>query len=363
MKPVVRISLTTLTTLAILGFATSAAAHNWGQKSAGETPTMSDLIPRMSSGQAYTERYSYAVDFDEGGHVGFNFTISNLGVRSGYGAAEVRVRHPDHSSHNYSERESRRNWSYDENTFGLDIADAQIKADGDDAFEFRYDGGDVRAELRFELQMDMWRPGAGEIRSGDDYYRFTLVAPRSNVTGRLFLDGEWHDVTGTNSGYADHVATNVAPFDLGKRFTRFRNYNDDAFILWREVHLTSEYGGGTATWVVVGVDDEIVYEDADAELQFGNLERDEETRYQVPHAAQVASSQGDSRLRFLLRGDEVNRRDLLESYGRIARTIASRFSKPFEYNVKGDYVLEVVVDGEPVRLRGSSHFTVDYVNH
>lgn len=365
MKWTTKSSMIALIAVAATALVTSSAmAQGWGGGVEGKPATVDELIPRMSSGQAYTERYSFAVDFDEGGHVGMNFTISNLGIRSGYGAAEFRLRLPDRDNYSYGERVSRSNWTTKEDTFALDIDDAQIEAEGEEAFILRYNGGDVRAELRFEKQMPMWRPGNGEIRKGDDYYRFTLIAPRSNVTGRIFVDGEWRDVQGTNSGYADHVATNVAPFDLAKRFTRFRNYQDNVFVMWREVHLTDDYGGDKVSWIVVGKDDKILYEDANINVEFGNLRRDSETRYAVPHAAQIKSKQGDASLRFLLRGEEVERNDLLESYGRVARAFASRFSEPYQYNVSGDYALEVKDGkGESLSITGSSHITVDYVNH
>ncbi len=342
--------------------ATATATEGWGSGQTAGTPTMDDLIPSMSSGQAYSERYSFSFNPDQGGHIGINLTISNLGVRSGYGASELRLDMPDRDRYSKSERESRRNWSYDEESFGLQIADAELRADGENAFEYRYDDGDVKVELRFEKRVPMWQPGNGEIRSGDDYYRFTLVAPRSRVTGRVYIDGEWHDVSTEDSGYADHVVTNVAPFDLGKRFTRFRAYEDDVFILWREIDLTSKYGGRPVTWVVVGVGDEIVYEDANAEVRFGEVERHESSGYQVPHAAQVRSDKGDDQLRFLLRGDDYNHRDLLASYGRVARMVAGSLSDPHQFNVEGRYALEVTVDGRPLRVTGENRFTIDYVN-
>ena len=251
--------------------ATATAAQGWGSGATTGTPTMQDLIPTVSSGQAYSERYSFSFNPDQGGHIGINLTISNLGLRSGYGASELRLDMPDRDRYSESERVRRRHWSYDEDQFGLEIADAELRADGENAFEYRYDDGDVKVELRFEKRVPMWRPGNGEIRNGDDFYRFTLVAPRSRVEGRVYIDGEWHDVSTEDSGYADHVVTNVAPFDLGKRFTRFRAYEDDVFVLWREIDLTSDYGGRPVTWVVVGVGDEIIYEDASAEARFGEV--------------------------------------------------------------------------------------------
>lgn len=360
-KKITTLAAATLLISAALVAEAEAQTQSWASGTASPL-SFQDLIPRMSSGSAYTERYSFSVDLDQGGHIGMNFTISNLGLRSGYGAAEVNVRWPGKEQYKYGERVSRRNWSYESDRFAMDIANTQVEASGEDTILLRHEGKEVKVELRFENRIPMWRPGTGEIRNGDDYYRFTLISPRADVTGRVYIDGQWHEVTGRRQGYADHVATNVAPYDLGKRFTRFRNYNDDLFVMWREIELTEQYGGEVVSWVVVGVGDEIIYQDASPEVQFGNLQRDQETSYNIPYAAQVNSSRGGAQLRFLLRGEDMRRRDLLQSYGRIARAVAGRFAKPFEYNISGDYALEVEVGGRVLRTTGSSHYTVDFVN-
>lgn len=339
----------------------SAQTQSWASGTAAPLG-FNDLIPRMSSGNAYTERYTFSVDLDQGGHVGMHFTISNLGLGSGYGAAEVNVRWPGKEQYKYAERVSRRKWSYEQSRFAMDISNTQVEAQGDNVIVLRHQGKDVKVELRFENRIPMWRPGTGEVRNGDDYYRFTLISPRADVTGRIFIDGEWHEVTGRRQGYGDHVATNVAPYDLAKRFTRFRDYNDDLFVMWREIELTERYGGQVVSWIVVGIGDEIVYQDAAPGVQFGNLERDKETSYNIPYAAQVNSEREGAQLRFLLRGEGMRRRDLLQSYGRIARAVAGRFAKPFEYNISGDYALEVEVGGRRLRTTGTSHYTVDFVN-
>ena len=172
--------------LAVVAAPMVAEADGWGE--GNRAATASDLIPSMSSGQAYTERYSFSVSLDDGGHIGMNWTISNLGIRNGYGAAQVSVRHPDIDNYSSSERESRRNWSYDDNGFGLDIADATIEAVDDSTFELGYDGDGVRVELTFQNTIDMWRPGDGGLENGSDFYRFTMVSPRADVTGRI-VDG------------------------------------------------------------------------------------------------------------------------------------------------------------------------------
>lgn len=338
----------------------AAQAQSWAEGRASAV-SMNELIPRLSSGQAYTERYTFAVDLDDGTHVGFNFTISNLGVRSGYGASEVRVRFPDRANYHHQERVSRRNWSHQTDRFALDIADTQVEAEGANVFVLRHTSDEIEVELRFQNRIPMWRPGNGEIRNGDDYYRFMLTAPRADVTGRIKVDGAWREVRGSRSGYGDHVATNVAPYDLAKRFTRFRHYNDDIFVMWREIELTEDHGGHTVAFVVVAVGDRIIYEDVNPEVRFSGLQLDGATGYHVPHQADVISSNGSVQLRFSLRGDSVEKRDLLASYGRAARLVASRLSNPFQYNITGSYNLEIA-GGTSIRRSGKGHFTVDFVN-
>ena len=320
------------------------------------------LIPKMSSGQAYSERYSFAANLDGGGHIGMNFTISNLGIRNGYGAAEVRVELPDFDDYSSSERVSRGNWSYDEDNFGLDISGASVEYKGDGTFRLEYDGDGVHVRLLFENKTPMWQPASGKIENGDDYYDFRLVSPRADVRGHVHVDGDWHEVKGYRTGYADHVATNVAPYDLASRFTRFRSSGDDLFVMWREVNLSDDFGGDSVSWVVVGIDDEIVYEDSNPVIRFGNVKRDEETGYQVPHAIQVRSTEGSSEFMWMLRKDEIKKRDLLEGQGRMVRMIASTVTEPYQFNIEGDYVLQIEVDGEEYRTTDASHVTIDYVN-
>ncbi|TXD34193.1 carotenoid 1,2-hydratase [Lujinxingia vulgaris] len=339
----------------------SAQVQGWSEGSAARQVSMRELIPRMSSGQAYSERYGFSVDLEGGGHIGMDFTISNLGIRSGYGAAQVRVRLPGQERYEYGERVSRGDWTTAEDRFALDIAKTQVEARGDDTFVLRHDG-DVKVELTFRNTMPMWRPGSGQIRQGEDYYRFTLISPRADVQGRVQIDGEWHTVEASRAGYADHVATNVAPYELAKRFSRFRDYNDDVFVIWREIELSEKFGGRTLTWAMVGVGERIVFSDADAQLRPGNVRGDGETGYQVPHAVQLEGESGQGEMRFVMRGDRMEKKDLLASYGRAARLVASALSKPWQYNIHGDYALEVEVGGRTLRTRGRGHYTVDFVN-
>ncbi|MBA2662702.1 MAG: hypothetical protein H0U74_10435 [Bradymonadaceae bacterium] len=339
----------------------SAQAKGWASGAKAKAPTMLDLIPRMSSGQSYTERYGFSVDLEGGGHIGVDFTISNLGFGSGYGAAGVRVNVPGAKRYEFSEKMNRGKWSYATDRFFLDIANTSVESKGNDTFVVKHDG-DVKFELEFKNTIPMWRPGDGEITVDGGYYKFNLISPRADVTGKVFVNGEWREVKAARGGYADHVATNIAPYDLAKRFSRFRHYNDDVFIIWREIQLEEKFGGETFTWVMVGYRDQIVFADANATIKFGNVRPDASTGYSVPHSLQVEGKNGHDTITLVMRGNKADKRDLLASYGRAARLVASAVSKPFQYTVKSQYTIQMSIKGTTANVAGKTHYTIDFVN-
>lgn len=353
-----------LASAAVLGVGldtASAQTKGWADGKSTSKPSTSDLIPTMSSNESYTERYGFAVDLDDGGHIGVDWTISNLGWGDGHGGAAVRVRLPGEKNYSHSEKLSEDEWSYSKNTFDLDISDTRVRAKGSDSFVVTHEGEDVSFNLTFKNTTDMWKPGTGRIAVEDGYYKFNLLAPRADVTGTVTIGGKTQKVKGTKRGYADHVATNVAPFDFGKRFSRFRNYNGDIFVMWREIELTDEHGGDSFTWVVVGYKDQIVFSDADADVKFARLRHDPKAGYKFPMAIQIDGKDGKDSIQLIMRGKKFERKDLLAAYGTAAKMVASTVSNPFRYKIDCDYSLKMTVGGATAKVNGKSHFVLDYV--
>jgi hypothetical protein len=340
-----------------------AQTRGWADGETTSRPSTSDLIPSLNGDEAYTERYSFAVDLDDdGGHIGVDFTISNLGWGKGHGASEVRVRLPEHKNYSKKKKVKKKDWSYSESDFDVDIGNTRVKAKGDDSFEVTHEGGDVSFRLVFENTTSMWKPGTGRIAVDEGFYKFNLLAPRANVTGEVTIGGETHEVKATRRGYADHVATNVAPFNFAKRFSRFRNYNDDVFVMWREIELHPDHGGDSYTWVVVGYKDKIVFSDPKAKIRFANMRSDPKAGYEFPMAIQIDGKNGDDSIKLVLRGTKFKRKDLLKHYGSAARMVASAVSNPFRYTVNCKYTLQMKIGGAKANVKGRSHFVLDYVN-
>lgn len=339
---------------AVACFATTPAfAQSWG--SGASKPSPKELIPKMHSQEAYTERYGFAVDLDGGGHVGVDFTISNLGIGDGHGAIHVRVNMPGEKNYSYSKKLSSKEWSSSTSGFALKFDNTTVSSSNGDTFVLKHTGAKP-FELTFTNKIPMWRPGNGRVEVSNGYYAFNLIAPRADVTGTVAGKA----VTGSRAGYADHVATNVAPFDFAKRFMRFRHYNGDVFVMWREIELAEN--GKSLTWVVVGYKDQIVFSDANATLKFGSLQKDAKAGYQVPRVLQLDAKSGKDSVRIVMRGSTMKSKDLLESYGTAAKLVASAVSKPYQYNLNGKYTLQMNIGGAGATIEGNNHYTIDYLN-
>lgn len=342
--------------------AAHAQTKGWAQGKATSTPTVSDMIPEMSSDEAYTERYGFAVDLDSGGHVGVDWTISNLGWGDGMGAVAVRVRLPGHSHYEMKKKVDEGDWSHSTKKFDINIADTRVRARGNNTFVVTHKDDKVSFRLVFKNTTPMWKPGTGQIKVKDGYYKFNMLAPRAEVTGWVSIGGKKVKVRGTKSGYADHVATNIAPFDFARRFTRMRTYKGDVFVMWREVKLHPDYGGRSFTWVVVGYKDKIVFSDPDAKIRFARMRKDPKGGYKFPMAIQIDGKSGKDSVKLVMHGKRFKRTDLLENYGAAAKMVASTVSNPFRYDIKGKYTLQMVIGGAKAQVSGNSHFVMDYIN-
>lgn len=348
---------TTFVSCVFLLLLTSATsfAQSWGGGSG--RPAMKDIIPEMSDNEAYSERYGFAADLDGGGHIGVDFTISNLGWGNGHGAVEVRVIDANKKTYKFSKKVDDDAWSYDKGKFLIDIAGTRVQQEGNESFRLTHKGA-TSFDIVFENRMPMWRPGRGKIKVGDGYYEFNLIAPRADVKGTL--NGK--PVVATRNGYADHVATNVEPYNFATRFMRLRNYNGDVFVIWREITLTQDAGGKSLTWVMVGYKDDIVFQDPNARMREGRIKVDPASNYRIPLSVQIDGKNGEDSVKLVMRGKTYKRTDLLDSYGDTVKLVASAFAKPVRYTIDCDYQLQMTIKGATANVSGETHYVVDQIN-
>lgn len=348
-----------------------------------EPASSKDFVPMLSEEEAYIERYTISLDLDGGGWIGAYFTISNLGFGNGHGAARLKIKLPHRmkdaakGQYTFFKKVARDEWSYDEEELDLSIAGLRLEAKQDGSgFTIRFEepDGSVKLELDVSNDLPMWKPGRGRIDVADGgYLVYGLLSPRGSAKGRVFIDGAWHDISSTRQVFADHSATNVAPFDLGSHFAHCRTYKDDVMVAWRSLKLGEEYGGQTYTWMMVGYKDDIVFSDADATIKTGDTKRDGKTGYTIPYSVQLEGEQPATgsrkkggkektdRVKLIMKGERMWKEDLLDRYGAAAKLVAGAVSKPFRYEFASKFAATLEIGGARARVGGEGRYYFDFM--
>lgn len=347
----------------------TAVAGTGGWSGTTERPNMTDLVPRMESNESYSESYHFSADLDGGGRLQVDFTISNLGLSDGKASAKVRLELPNKLDYRNKTQVGNGEWSYAKDKFRLKTPHTTIQQSGDDGFKIvhsgKHDGKSLSIDVEFQHRAPMWQPGRGKLTVGDGYYYdVDLTNLRSNVSGTAVVGESSHEFTGKRAGYGDHVATNIAPYELAKRISYSIVYSEDrdVFAIWRNVELTEQYGGGSHAYIVVGYGDEIVFSGADVSFKDGEYERHEGSGYSVPHAVQLEGESGDDSVKLVMRADERDSRNLLSGRSRMVRMLASSLTKPFHFDFKGTYALQMSIEGVDATVRGDGEYHFDVLN-
>ncbi len=330
----------------------------------GQAPQVSpkDFVPQLSTEEAYTERYTFKITPDTGGHIDIDMTLSNLGWGDGHGATRIKVERPNKPKYEFSKKVDRDKWTTSEDSLDLSIAGTTLKSLGPNAFEIEHVDGDTKLMLKFQNNVPTWMPGRGKIDVKDGgFFKFHVLAPRATVTGKMFHEGEWHEIKSTARTYADHTATNVAPFDLANRFSYFRAYEGDVTLVWREIKLGEEHGGESLTWILVGYKDQLVFADAGANLKYGSIREDETNGYRLPYAVQIDGTNAKDSIKLIMKGKRVKKTDLLANYGPAAKAVAGAVSNPFRYSFPCTFTLQMTIQGVSVQVKGKGSYTIDYV--
>lgn len=337
-----------------------SAQQMWTDGGSNEV-TETDLIPAFASTESYIERYNFKADLDGGGNLAVNFVISNMGWGDLKGAAKVVLDLPNHDKYKFRKKLEREKWSSADDKFRLSIADTTVTYPEEDKFVIEHDG-ETSVRVVFENRLPSWQPGNGEIKSGSSFYRVDLMAPRASVEGRAEIGGETVEFSSEKGGYAEHTATNVAPYKMARRFAWFRTFNDNVTVVWKYADLTEEFGGGEVAWIAVGYNRRLVFTTADATLKYGRMQPDGTSGYRVPRAAQIEAEDGEDSIKFVHKGSSYDRKNLMKNWGGVARTFASSVTNPYRFDVPGDYSFQMTIQGATAKISGEEQFTMDILN-
>ncbi len=339
----------------------SAEVKTWTQSAKEGSASMKDLVPRLASDEAYSDRYTFDAEFDGGGRIEIEMTVSNLGWGDHHGGAVVRAVLPNGKKYVYAEKFDEGDWTFAKDKLDLNIGKLRLTGKGKRTFVIKHTGK-TPFELTFKSRLPMWSPGNGAIEVDGKKFALTLIAPRADVQGKFKIGKEWVPVKSTGRASGDHNFTQFAPFDLAQRFSRFQDFNGDVFVAWRDIKLTKENGGKSITWLVVGYKNQIVFQDASARLRTSNNVKDGRSGYTVPKAVQVDGKRGKDNVKLVIRGSTYESIDLLKDYNSAVKMVAQAVSKPYQISFSGSYTLQMTIKGATATIKGKRAHSMDYMN-
>jgi hypothetical protein len=202
----------------------------------------------------------------------------------------------------------------------------------------------------------MWSPGSGRLKTDAGFYDIHIISPTAKVTGRV--GGQ---EVSSNQGYAEHVATDAPPYDLARSFRRARLYKDDLMILWRDIELHPDIGGGNTPWILVTYKDKIVFSSSRARIRYGSKYTDSKSGYVVPKAVQIDAKNGKDSIKLIMKARRTKRKDLLAGQGAFVKAVASAVAEPYQFTATGEYTLEMNIGGTKAQVSNKGHFTMDFV--
>lgn len=352
---------TALAAFLLVALPSTAFAQQMWTDGSGSAVTEGDLMPALASSESYIERYNFKADLDSGGNVKINFVISNMGWGDQTAAAKVHLKLPDHGKYKFKKKKEKGSWSSADDKLRLSVANTTLTYPEKGKYVIEHEG-EKSLRVVFENRLPAWQPGNGELKSGSSFYRNQLMAPRASVKGTVDWDGEEVEFSSEKNGYAEHTATNVAPYKMARRFSWFKTFNGNVTVAWKYIDLSEEFGGEDVTWIAVGYNRRLVFSSGDASMKFGRMQPDGTSGYRVPRAAQVEAEDGDDSVKFVHKGSSYDRKDLMKNWGGVARTVASSVTNPYRFDVPGTYKFQMEIQGAKAKVDGEEQFTIDILN-
>lgn len=357
--PMPRFLLTLFLAFSLVGLSVDAQAQSLGWGASTKAPVNRDFIPKLKSGEAYSERYTFNVPLEGGGSVYIDFTVSNLGWGDNNAATTARVEIPGLKTYTYTDESDEGDWSFQKSKLGLKMGKSSLE-ETPNGYRLRHTGK-TEFELELTNTIPSWKPGKGRLSTEDGTFELALMAPRATASGRVKINGAWKNIT-SNAAMGDWSMSTVAPYDLAKRFSRFRAYDDDLMVTWREVRATEALGGRSVVWVLVTKGDQILFQSSRASLRASAEKNHKTSGYNVPTVFQIAAKSGDKTLNLTVRGRNMSSRDLLAEWGSVAKAVAGTLTSPYQFNFEASFELKIVEDEKVFEFQGKGPLGIDILN-
>lgn len=203
--------------------------------------TPEDLAPHPSKSKSYNELWTFVFQFDGGAQLFLNFTRANLGPRDPVCGADAVLTGFQGKSFAVAREYPLKNFRFDAATHGLAVHEnIHFAGVGTDSLNVFFKTSKQGLNWFADLKVTDADKGAvwgdGFFGMGEDRVGLFLHIPKAKVQGRIAINGDTLNVTGT--AYMDHtVQTAFAP-RLVRKGLRFVQHQGDVLVgqVFESVH-------------------------------------------------------------------------------------------------------------------------------
>ncbi len=327
--------------------------------------TTRSLVPHLVGDENYYEQYNFEASLDEDVDFYLRMRIANLGPGDGRMEVTVRTRDPEtHARVKYFDKLDRDSWNYAKGRFSITAGKTRVSGDPS-RIRVQGSGGGFSFDLVFTAQAKGWRPGKGRVLLGDDgYYATSIVFPRAKVEGTVTVKGKVHHLSGW--GFATHSHSNVAPYEVARRWVQFDSHDNEYAIYLRYFMPAEGYPARPVAFLLVTFEDRVVFQGYQVKVRAEKTKVDRKTdaKYKMPGRIVVDAVAPGQKVHLVLEGTKMYHRSaMLEEAGMVERVVIKRFAEPVDYNYRCKYSLTIDNEGHPpVTVTGEATYSVNYLN-
>jgi hypothetical protein len=345
-------------------FAIAGLVNSFGSEQPVE---IKDFRPHLGDEGMYSEVWSHGAWLKDGGDLGIDFVISNLGIGNHKGAFKIEFRDAKGNKSSCSKDYSEDEWKSESSGFHLKFGSNEV--DGDmNGINLKVRCDESTLDLRFDNQGVPSKPGSGTLRfenSGEEkgFYSMVFTSPRAIVSGTLTNKGQKTSIDGVGNAY--HTWTNIGPHQQARRWFRFNSIRDEFSIVLAELEAPSAFGSSHEGWALVYGPEGRIVSSARVRYDYDGFIKDQkaEEGYIIPRRVRIMAVDSDNTIQGTLTMTSIKDiQDPLSDLDFFRKAIVSRFTKPRDYYIGCNYTFNIKDSKGSHALQGESFFRYTYVN-
>ncbi len=350
----------------ILLIGVPAAAVSSVSRFGKEQPvSIEDFRPHPADRESYHEEWSHGVWLEDGGNIGIDFVISNIGMGDGNGAVRASYKAPNQKRIKCIQKFDDDEWSYGKKgAFYLQYGKNRLEGDLK-GLRLTVRCKTLDLDLHFETLIPPAKPGGGVLRFGkkDGQYSMVFPSPRARVTGTARVKGQAIQIAGI--GHASHSRTTMYPQDQIRRWFRFKQVDANFSIIMAELESEEDYNHSTHGWVLILDKEGRLLVSGKTNFSFDSYLQDQKSEegYRVPRRVRFAAVDGPNQATGVLKMKEITSiSDPTADLGMIRRAFVRRFTKPKSYRMSCQYDIKVKTPAGDRRFQGEGSYQFMHVN-